>query len=146
MVSTEPNSGVGDVERRHHATGRLMQWLAAGLWCCLVGTVTADDPPQPYLEEPEYEMAPHLLGSQDGFRERLADAGVTVLADNTGFYIGNTNGGFAQAFDYAGHGDYCVIADGGKLGVHEDSISSSGPSTATAKRSSATWAASSRRR
>ena len=79
----------------------------------------ADDPPQPYVEEPPYEMAPHLLGAQDGFRERLAAAGVTILADNTGFFIGNTNGGFDQAFDYAGHGDYCVIADGGKLGVHD---------------------------
>ncbi|MCE9629957.1 MAG: carbohydrate porin [Planctomycetia bacterium] len=107
------------MQRRHHATGRLMCWLAAGLWCWLVGSVAADDPPQPYLEEPQYEMAPHLLGSQDSFRERLADAGVTILADNTGFYIGNTNGGFAQAFDYAGHGDYCVIADGGKLGVRD---------------------------
>jgi len=96
-----------------------MRWLAAGLWCWLVGPVAADDPPQPYLEEPEYEMAPHLIGSQDGFRERLADAGVTILADNTGFYIGNTNGGFTQAFDYAGHGDYCVIADGGKLGLRD---------------------------
>jgi hypothetical protein len=64
-------------------------------------------------------MAPHLLGAPNGFRERLAEAGVTILADNTSFSVGNTNGGFAQAFDYAGHGDYCVIADGGKLGVHE---------------------------
>lgn len=119
MVSAQPNRGAGDVQRRHHATGRLRCWLAAGLWCWLVGPVAAEDPPQPYLEEPEYEMAPHLLDSQDGFRERLADAGVTILADNTGFYIGNTNGGFAQAFDYAGHGDYCVIADGGKLGVRD---------------------------
>jgi len=82
------------------------------------GLAGAEDPPQPYLEEPEYERAPHLLGAQDGFRERLAAAGVTILADNTGFYVGNTNG-CAQAFDYAGHGDYCVITDGDKLGVHD---------------------------
>jgi porin len=107
------------VQRGHHATGRLMLWLAAGLCWCLAGAVTADEPPQPYLEEPQYEIAPHLLGSQDGFRERLAAAGLTILADNTGFYIGNANGGFDQAFDYAGHGDYCVIADGGKLGVRD---------------------------
>ncbi|MCE9630893.1 MAG: carbohydrate porin [Planctomycetia bacterium] len=44
------------------------------------------------MEEPAYEMAPHLLGSKDGLCERLDDAG---------------------------RGDYCVIADGGKLGVHE---------------------------
>jgi porin len=107
------------VHRRHHATGRWMRWLAAGLWCCLVGPLAADAPPQPYVEEPEYAMAPHLLGSQGGLRSRLADAGVTVLADNTSFYVGNANGGFDQAFDYAGHGDYCVIADGGALGVHD---------------------------
>ena len=64
-------------------------------------------------------MAPHLVGRPQGFRERLADAGVTILADNASFYIGNANGDFAQAFDYAGHGDYCVIADGGKLGLHD---------------------------
>ncbi|MFM8291092.1 MAG: carbohydrate porin [Planctomycetia bacterium] len=54
--------------------------------CCLAGAVTAEEPPQPYLEEPHYEIAPHLLGSEDGFRGRLADAGLTILADNTGFY------------------------------------------------------------
>lgn len=119
MLSAKPNHGARDVRWRNHATGRLISRLAAGLWCGVVAPVIAVEPPQPYLEEPQYEMAPHLLGSPDGFRERLADAGVTILADNTSFFIGNTNGGFAQAFDYAGHGDYCVLADGGKLGVHD---------------------------
>jgi porin len=100
-------------------TGRRMPWLTAGLWCCLVGLAVAENPPQPYVEEPRYEVAPHLLGEQNGFREQLADAGLTILADNTGFYIGNTNGGFDQAFDSAGHGDYCVIANGGELGVRD---------------------------
>jgi porin len=119
MVSIEPTCGARDVQRRKREIGWPAWCLATGLWWCLAGVALAADPPQPYVEEPQYEMAPHLLGSEDGFRERLADAGLTILADNTGFYIGNTNGGFAQAFDYAGHGDYCVIADGGKLGVHE---------------------------
>ncbi|MFZ4638315.1 MAG: carbohydrate porin, partial [Pirellulales bacterium] len=114
-----PNRGARDVHRRQRMTVRRMLWLTAGLWCCLVGLAVSENPPQPYVEEPEYEMAPHLLGSQEGFRERLADAGLTILADNTGFFIGNANGGFDQAFDYAGHGDYCVIADGGKLGVRD---------------------------
>ena len=100
-----PNRGPRDVHRRQRMTGRRMPWLAAGLWCCLVGLAVAENPPQPYVEEPRYEVAPHLLGEQNGFREQLADAGLTILADNTGFYIGNTNGGFDQAFDYAGHGD-----------------------------------------
>ena len=119
MVSMKPNSGAGDVRRRHHATGRLIPWLAAVFGWCLVGLAAAEEPPQPYVEEPSYAMAPHLLGTPDGFRARLADAGVTVLADNTSFYIGNANGGFDQAFDYAGHGDYCAHLDGGKLGVRE---------------------------
>jgi porin len=93
--------------------------LAAGLWWCLVGPAVAGDPPQPYVAEPTYAKAPHLVGAADGFRERLAAAGVSILADNTGFFIGNTDGGFDQAFDYAGHGDYCAIADGGKLGVRD---------------------------
>ena len=114
-----PNGGARDVQRRQRATGWAMGRLVVGLWGCLVGLAVAEDPPQPYLEEPRYEMAPHLLGSEGGFRDRLADAGVTILADNTGFSIGNANGGFDQAFDYAGHGDYCAIADGGKLGIHD---------------------------
>ena len=114
-----PNRGARDGQRRKRRIGPPARCFAAGLWCCLVGSVAADDPPQPYVEEPPYALAPHLLGSQDGFRERLAAAGLTILADNTGFYIGNANGGFDQAFDYAGHGDYSVIADGGKLGLHD---------------------------
>jgi len=73
------------VHRRQRAIDRPLAWLAAMLWCCLVGQTGAEDPPQPYLEEPHYEQAPHLLGGPDGFRERLADAGLTILADNTGF-------------------------------------------------------------
>jgi porin len=107
------------VRWRDHATGRFACWLAAGLWWCFAAVAGAEDPPQPYLEEPHYEMAPHLLGGQDSFRERLADAGVTILADNTGFFVGNASGGFDQAFDYAGHGDYCAIADGSKLGLRD---------------------------
>jgi porin len=114
-----PNRGARDVHRRQRMIGRRMPWLTAMLGSCLAGVAAAADPPQPYVEEPQYEMAPHLLGEQDGFRERLAAAGLTILADNTGFYVGNANGGFDQAFDYAGHGDYCVIADGGKLGVRD---------------------------
>lgn len=71
------------------------------------------------MPEPTYELAPHLLGASDAFRERLAEAGLEVLADNTGFYVGNANGGFDQAFDYAGHGDYVLIGDGGRLGGHD---------------------------
>jgi len=106
---------------RPHGGARHGPWLrsAAGLWGCLVGLAAAAEPPQPYVPEPPYETVPHLLGGRDGFRERLADAGLTILADNTGFFIGNATGGFDQAFDYAGHGDYCLLADGEKLGVRD---------------------------
>jgi porin len=113
------NGSARDGRRQQRATGRLMGLLAAGLWWCVVGLAAAEGPPQPYVEDPSYDAAPHLLGTADGFRDRLADSGLTILADNTGFYIGNANGGFAQAFAYAGHGDYCVLADGEKLGLQE---------------------------
>ena len=114
-----PNGGARDAQRRTRWIGWPAWCLAAGLGWCLGGPVTAADPPQPYLEEPRYELAPHLLGGNTGSRQRLADAGVSILADNTGFFIGNANGGFDQAFDYAGHGDYCMLADGGTLGVRD---------------------------
>jgi porin len=114
-----PNGGARDAQRRTRWIGWPAWCLAAGLGWCLGGPVTAADPPQPYLEEPRYELAPHLLGGNTGSRQRLADAGVSILADNTSFFIGNANGGFDQAFDYAGHGDYCMLADGGTLGVRD---------------------------
>jgi porin len=114
-----PTGGAQDVPRRRWAAAWPLGCLAAGLWWCVASVAAAEDPPQPYLDEPSYAMAPHLLGPANGFRERLAAAGVTILADNTGFYIGNTTGGFDQAFDYAGHGDYVLIADGGTLGGQE---------------------------
>ena len=114
-----PHGGARDAQRRTRWIGWPAWCLAAGLGWCLGGPVTAADPPQPYLEEPRYELAPHLLGANTGSRQRLADAGVSILADNTSFFIGNANGGFDQAFDYAGHGDYCMLADGGTLGVRD---------------------------
>lgn len=71
----------------------------------------AEEPPQPYLEEPAYAVAPHLLGGPDGFRERLADAGVTIRADNPGFYSGNANGGCIPYPDVAmptTRGSWCL--------------------------------------
>lgn len=52
------------------------------------------------------------FGTAIGFRDRLADDGVTVLGDTTNFYIGNASGGFRENFDFAGHGDYVILADG----------------------------------
>ena len=58
---------------------------------------------------------PQLTGDWFGARSSLAESGVTVLADNTNFYFGNTAGGVTRDFDFAGHGDYIVNMDGGKL-------------------------------
>jgi porin len=49
----------------------------------------------------------------------LAESGVSLIADNTDFYFGNTTGGVQRTFDFSGHGDYTVMFDGGKLGVQE---------------------------
>ena len=107
------------VQPRRFSAGRPGRCLVMALWWCSAGFALAVDPPQPYLKEPSYALCPHLLGDAESFRDRLAAAGVTVLADNTSFLIGNTHGGFREAFDYAGHGDYKLIADGGKLGGYE---------------------------
>jgi porin len=86
---------------------------------CLACPAGAGEPPQPYVKEPTYKEAPHLFGDVGGFRDRLADDGVTVLGDNTNFYIGNASGGFRETFGFSGHGDYSILADGEKLGWHE---------------------------
>jgi porin len=49
----------------------------------------------------------------------LAESGISFTGDNTGFFFGNTTGGVRRDFDYAGHGDYTFLMDGGKMGVQE---------------------------
>lgn len=56
------------------------------------------------MPEPAYELAPHLLGGEGGFRERLAAAGLTVLADNTG--VGGSVPGCTRRDDTFGIGWY----------------------------------------
>jgi porin len=111
--------GDRDVRQRRFVARGLAVFVSVALGCGAAGVATADEPPQPYLEEPTYEQAPHLFGEWDGLRHRLADRGVTVLADNTSFYIGNASGGFRESFDFGGHGDYVILADGEKLGWRE---------------------------
>ena len=94
----------GGRRRRVSALGAV-RCLVLAIWWCSAGLALAVDPPQPYLKEPSYPLCPHLLGGSESFRDRLAAAGVTVLADNTSFLVGNAHGGFREAFDYAGHGE-----------------------------------------
>lgn len=62
---------------------------------------------------------PVLTGDWGGRRSSLASSGVTLDADNTSFYFGNTSGGLNRQFDYGGHGDYVFNVDSGKLGLME---------------------------
>ncbi|MCE9556632.1 MAG: carbohydrate porin, partial [Planctomycetes bacterium] len=62
---------------------------------------------------------PNLTGNWWGLRPCLAESGVTFQADSTDFYFGNTAGGVNQDFDFAGHGDYTMLFDCGKLGIQE---------------------------
>lgn len=56
-----------------------------------------------------------LTGDWLGLRSGLEQDGVSIFADSTNFYFGNTAGGRQQDFDFAGHGDYIMLMDGGKL-------------------------------
>ncbi len=49
----------------------------------------------------------------------LAESGITLQSNITQFYFGNTTGGVEREFRYAGHGDYLMNADLGKLGIQE---------------------------
>lgn len=60
-----------------------------------------------------------LTGDWFGARTALASQGVSLAADNTSFYFGNASGGVQETFDFAGHGDYVLNFDGGKLGWRE---------------------------
>jgi hypothetical protein len=60
-----------------------------------------------------------LTGDWCGCRNDLAASGVTLDADNTSYYFGNTSGGLNRTFDYGGHADYVLNADTGKLGLME---------------------------
>ncbi|HMP05992.1 MAG TPA: hypothetical protein PJ982_06560, partial [Lacipirellulaceae bacterium] len=60
-----------------------------------------------------------LTGDWGGMRTDLADSGITLDADSTSFYFGNTRGGLNRQFRYGGHSDYVVNVDSGKLGLME---------------------------
>jgi porin len=54
-----------------------------------------------------------------GLRSPAAESGITFDADQTLFYVGNVSGGLERVFEFAGHGDYTLLFDGGKAGVQE---------------------------
>ncbi len=72
-----------------------------------------------YCEPPWLCTTPQLTGDWWGARDRLAEGGMTLQADNASFYIGNTTGGAQREFDFGGHGDYVLTSDLGRLGIQE---------------------------
>ena len=56
-----------------------------------------------------------LTGDWLGVRPCLADTGVTFDGDVTQFYQGVAHGGMRETFNYAGHGDYLLRFDFGKI-------------------------------
>ncbi len=56
-----------------------------------------------------------VTGDWFGLRGSLKDRGITFDGDITQFYQGVAHGGRREAFNYAGHGDYLVNYDLGKL-------------------------------
>lgn len=85
---------------------------------CPVVPVTLTDC-ELFENHPSLLTSPTLTGDWGGLRTDLAAAGIVFQADATQFYFGNTTGGVDREFRYGGHNDYVLIADGGKLGVHE---------------------------
>jgi len=89
--------------------------LALGL---LVATFTRSQA-QDANTESWLRTTPQLTGDWFGLRSHLVDQGATLQADITNFSVGNLGGGVDQNFDFAGHGDYVLNLDGGKLGLRE---------------------------
>lgn len=63
--------------------------------------------------------SPYLLGDWCGTRSSLADNGITLDASVTQYHQGVTSGGRRREFEYAGHGEYILNTDFGKLGVQD---------------------------
>jgi porin len=92
------------------------RWLALiGCLAWLAATLPARGDDCACSEPPWLCTAPRLTGEWGGLRPALAESGLTFLADSTNFYFGNTAGGVQRQFDFSGHGDYVLVADGGKL-------------------------------
>ncbi len=81
--------------------------------CACGAAVTAPAFGGPLLERTK------LTGDWLGARSSLAASGVTLDADSTSFYFGNTRGGLRRDFEYGGHSDYIFNIDSGKLGLIE---------------------------
>ncbi len=62
---------------------------------------------------------PKLTGDWHGHRSCYAENGITFDFDHTYFYYGVASGGLDREFNFAGHGDYVVNFDFGKLADHQ---------------------------
>jgi porin len=58
---------------------------------------------------------PYLTGDWHGIRTCHAESGLTYHLNLGQFYYGVASGGLDQQFEYAGHGDYLIVADMDKL-------------------------------
>jgi len=131
----------GLIKKRHNLRTSL---IFKSIWCsiCIVSLVIytrstfADDaipeslPEEPRVEKPAYEQTcsscecsgPDFWNqttlTENLFQRRpcLAEQGITFDADVSQFYMGVASGGAEQEFRYAGHGDYVMNIDSGKLG------------------------------
>lgn len=63
--------------------------------------------------------SPYLLGDWGGRRSSLSEGGIILDASVTQYYQGVTSGGRRREFEYAGHGEYILNTDFGKLGVQD---------------------------
>jgi porin len=100
-----------------HPSHMLLVLLTGMIFLSFMMGVSAGETEQ--LESPWLWSTPQLTGDWLGTRSRLADSGLTLVADNTSFYVGNTTGGVRRDFDFGGHGDYVLTMDCGKLGIKD---------------------------
>jgi porin len=65
----------------------------------------------------EFWTRSQLTGDWDGWRNDLAEDGLTFFVDITQYYQGVTAGGLARQFAYGGRGDYLIDIDSRKIGL-----------------------------
>ena len=97
----------------------IVRLLAVALPVVLLLALNAGAQQQEGYEPPSIPTTPILTGDPFGWRSTLVENGLTFLADNTNFAIGNATGGMRRDFDFGGHGDYVLLVDCGKMGLYE---------------------------
>ncbi|ODA28891.1 porin [Planctopirus hydrillae] len=77
------------------------------------------DPVSAALSADSWRDRTQLTGNWGGYRDALAESGVTIEASSTNIYQGVASGGINNEFAFGGRGDLFLKVDGGKAGLQE---------------------------